>query len=738
VNPSLGSYLTGIGSLFTMLAPLVFGSYWLRRWIVPRYGGPLARLSELVLTLSQLFLVLELLGSFGELRRGWVVGSCVAAGLSAAALGWLKSPRSTVTQRPPEVPSWALGLAIVVAFIAVGEWSFPSQLDLHRGIFSGDSTWYHMPFAARFAQSHSTWNLLFTDPLALAAWFYPASSELLNSLGIIMFRSDWLSPLINIAWLGIGLLGAYCIGRPFGLGPATLVAAAIGLDSGVLLLTQAGEARNDAMGIALAVVFAALLAEGYRTRGPGPMVLAGLAGGLAVSVKLTILAPVATATLVAIMSIAFRGRSEPPWRAAYLVGADLLTGGYWYLRNFVHGGNPIPQVDSIGPLDLPHPRQMPLYPRAPISVAHYLFDIRVYRVWFLPKLREALGLFYPLILLMAFGAVVWAIAKLRDPILKALGLAALVTAAVYVVTPLTAAGAVGQPRGFLTNTRYLLPAIVLGMALVPLAQPLRASPRRTAGTLTFLSIVFAVTVASTGRWEGRFFTGSAFIAIAIVLVPSIAGFMHSTAPLRRPIAILLAISLLVPAVALGRVVETQYSRDHYTYRALRAQEGGGPDRIFAWARNLHNQRIALAGSGELFFDQGLFLGDDSSNWVQYIGISGPNGSYRVASSCAAFRGLINRGHYSYLVMTEFGDNAPNRKQFPLVVWAHSRALKRVRAEAAYPQKVYAYQVKGLLQPRACPAKGDPHQSMRPPRLSPRPALRQKAISAARNGRIPRT
>ena len=686
VNPSLDSYLAGVGLLFAMLAPLVFGAYWLRRWIAPSYSGALARLSELVLTLTLLVLTLELIGSFGELRMGWVVGSCLIAGLFAAALGRLRSPRSIVPKRPPEVPSWALGVAIVVAALAVGEWSFPAQLDLHRGIFSGDSTWYHLPFAARFAQSHSTWNLLFTDPLALAAWFYPASSELLNSVGIILFRSDWLSPLINVGWLGIGLLGAYCIGRPFGVGPATLVAAAIGLDSGVLLITQAGEARNDAMGIALVVVFAALLAEGYRTKGAGPMILAGLAGGLAISVKLTMLAPVVTATMIAIISIALRGRSQRLLRASSLVGSTLLSGGYWYLRNIAHGGNPIPQVHSIGPIELPHPKQMQLYPRAPTSVAHYLFDARVYRVWFLPKLKEALGLFYPIILLMAIGAALWAIARLRDPILKALGLAALVTAAVYVVTPLTAAGAAGQPKGFLTNTRYLLPAIVLALALFPLAQPLRKGPRTTAGTLAFLSVIFAVTVASTARWEGRFVLGSAFIAGAIVLAPSVAGWMHSTATLRRPLAILLAISLLVPAIALGRNVEIQYLHRHYTYRTLHAQEGGSPDKIFAWARNLSNQRIALAGSGELFFDQGLFLGDNSSNWVQYIGAAGPNGSYRVITSCKTFRASINFGHYSYVVTTEFGDNAPNRRNFPLVAWAHTPALVKVRAETAYPKR----------------------------------------------------
>ena len=335
-------------------------------------------------------------------------------------------------------------MAVVAAAVAVGEWAFPSQLDLGRGIFSGDSTWYHLPFSARFAQSHSTWGLLYTDPLALAAWFYPASSELLGSVGIILFKSDWLSPLINIGWLAIGLLAAYCIGRPFGVGPATLVAAAIALDSGVLLLTQAGEARNDAMGIALVIAFAALLLSGYRAYGRGPLALAGLAGGLAISVKLTMLAPVAAMSLVALIAIALERRGDRPASAAALFGAELLTGGYWYLRNFAHSGNPIPQVHSIGPISLPHPDQMQLYPRGPISVAHYLFNLRVYRVWFLPKLREALGLPYPLILTMALVAAIWAIVRLRDPILKALGIAALVTTAVYIVTPLTAAGPPGR------------------------------------------------------------------------------------------------------------------------------------------------------------------------------------------------------------------------------------------------------------------------------------------------------
>ena len=355
VSPSFSSYLDGMAELISMLAALGLGGYWLRRWVVPSYSGALARLAEIVLALSLLIVTLQLIGSFGLLREGWMVSSCVAVGLLAAAIGWRRTPTITERKQPPPVPTWAVAVAVLVAAVAVGEWAFPSQVDLGRGIFSGDSTWYHLPFSTRFAQSHSTWGLLYTDPLALAAWFYPASSELLGSVGIILFKSDWLSPLINIGWLAIGLLAAYCIGRPFGVGPATLVAAAIALDSGVLLLTQAGEARNDAMGIALVIAFAALLLNGYRVYRRGPLALAGLAGGLAISVKLTMLAPVAAISLVALIAIALERRGDRPARAAILLGAELLTGGYWYLRNLAHSGNPIPQVHSIGPISLPTP-----------------------------------------------------------------------------------------------------------------------------------------------------------------------------------------------------------------------------------------------------------------------------------------------------------------------------------------------------------------------------------------------
>ena len=236
-------------------------------------------------------------------------------------------------------------------------------------MFGGDTTWYHMPFAATIAQEHSTVHLHFTDPLRLAAWFYPQSSELIHGAAIVLFKSDWLSPLINLFWLAIALLAAWCVGRPYKVGPATLVAGAIVLDAGVMIETQPGEGRNDIMGLAFLIAFAAFLINGHQRRAPtagavqdaperdaplldkGPLVMAGIAAGLAASVKYTFLIPVAA---IAIGVVLFSGRGRR-LTTAWVMGLSMLVvGGYWYLRAAIKtGGNPIPhhQLRAAAPAD---------------------------------------------------------------------------------------------------------------------------------------------------------------------------------------------------------------------------------------------------------------------------------------------------------------------------------------------------------------------------------------------------
>jgi hypothetical protein len=717
VTPSFGSYVYGCLAVIGVVAAVGLGGYWLRRWIVPEFSGALARLADATLAVALLILSLELLGSLSILYFGPIVVVCIAVGLGAALLGRRFAPREATAIAAPQVQTIALLIALGVASFTVAEWTFPAQLSLDQGMFGGDTTWYHMPFAASIAQAHSTVHLHFTDPLRLAAWFYPQSSELIHGTAIVIFKSDWLSPLINLVWLSIALLGAWCIGRPYKVGPATLVAAALVLDSGVMIETQPGEGRNDIMGLAFLIAFAAFLINGHQRRAPaagavqdaperdaplldkGPLIVAGVAAGLAASVKLTFLIPVAA---IAVGVVVFSGRGRR-LTTTWAMGLPMLVvGGYWYGRAAIKtGGNPIPQI-GWGPLGLPRPEQMPLDPRPRFAVSHYLFNPTVYRHWFFPQLDNALGPLWPLILILGVAAVLYMAFRSRNTILRVLSVAALLTAIVYVFTPLTAAGQEGSPTGFFTNTRYLMPGLVLGLALLPVARPLRAPDQRARYTLYFLTAVYAITVLTTPKWYPSYIVGTVFLTLALVWAPAGLGLARARGRASRGAVAAAGAAVLLLAVVLGRAQETQYVDHHYTNTKLFLQDGG-PQRAYAFARNLHDKRIGIAGSGEIFFGQYGFYGADASNHVQYIGVPGPAGAYRLATSCRQFRRRVNAGNYDYLVVSQYTTDAPGPYQFPVYAWLKTDpALKQIIAEPEItPEPDYVFKVNGRLSPAGC-------------------------------------
>jgi hypothetical protein len=722
VAPSFGSYIVGCFAVIGILAAVGLGGYWLRRWIVPEFSGALARLADVTIAVALLVISLEILGTLSILRLGWIIVVTIAIGLLAALVGWRRAPRDGHQVTAPKVQTIALWIAIGVASFTVAEWTFPAQLSLDQGMFGGDTTWYHMPFAARIAQEHSTVHLLFTDPLRLAAWFYPQSSELIHGTAIVLFHSDWLSPLINLAWLAIALLAAWCIGRPYKVGPATLVAAAIVLDSGVMIETQPGEARNDIMGLAFLIAFAAFLINGHQRRAPaagavqdtperdaplldkGPLVMAGIAAGLAASVKLTFLIPVAA---IAIGVVIFSGRGRR-LTTTWVMGLSMLAvGGYWYLRAAIKtGGNPIPQI-KFGPLNLPAPDQMPLDPRPRFAVSHYLTDTSVYRRWFFPQLESAFGPLWPLILIIALAAAVFVAVRSRNRILQVIAVAAVATAVVYVFTPLTAAGQEGSPTGFFTNTRYLVPGLVLAMVLLPIARPLRAPDRRARQTLLFLTAVYVITVLTTPRWYPGYIVGTIFLTLALVWAPAALGLLRGRQRISRLMAALAAAGVLLLAVVLGRAQQVQYADHHYTKSTLFLQEGG-PQKAYDFARRQQNQRIGIAGSSEIIFGQYGFYGAHLNNYVQYIGVPGPNGAYRLATSCPQFMRRINAGEYDYLIMSQYTQDSPDAPYwYPIYAWVkNDPALKKVIEEPEIvPEPDYVFKVMGRLDPKYCPGGG---------------------------------
>ena len=260
------------------------------------------------------------------------------------------------------------------------------------------------------------------------------------------------------------------------------------LGSQSLVEFQAGESLNDITGVAFVLAAVALLVNGYATPRPAAtdhagraivpaaLAVAGIAAGLAAGTKLSFLAPVAALTVAVVVIAPAAGRL----RAAALWGIPMLAaGGYWYARNLIAVGNPIPYVGSLGPISLPAPvRDFQLRPD--FAVVHYWNDTDVWRDWFGPGLDDSFGTLWPLTLAAMIAVAVLALWRGREPILRALGALVAVTAIAYVFTPLTAAGEEGQPISFVWNVRYLAPAVAVGLAILPCLPLLRATPRRRA------------------------------------------------------------------------------------------------------------------------------------------------------------------------------------------------------------------------------------------------------------------
>lgn len=685
---------------------------------MPEFSGALARLAELTIGFALITVSLELVGSVGLLKEVWITVACVVIPLIGAALAYRFAPRGVEQIAAPAVPTWAFLVAIAVASWVVAEWAFPTQLSLDQGMFGGDTTWYHMPASARMIQEGSLIPLHFTDPLRLAVWFYPQNSELMHGALMGLMGSDWLSPVFNMLPLGVALLAAWCVGRPYGVGPATLVGAAILLSAGVMIETQPGEGRNDIVCFAFLIAFVAFLINGHQRRAPrsgavdekpdpsaplldkGPLILAGIAAGLAISMKVSMLAPVGV-ILVGMILISGRKR----WLTTLLcLGIPmLLVGGYWYVRAMIYtGGNPVPAI-GWGPLHLPQPDQMPLDPRPRFSVAHYLNEPSMFRWWFFPRLDDAFGVLFPLILTMLAAASTWLVIKSRNKIVRVIAAAALITAVVYVFTPLTAAGQEFQPRGFFTNTRYLLPGLLLAAVILPLIRQLRVPGGRARVTLIFLTAVYAITVLSSPKWYPSFLPGAIFLALAIVWAPVGLTWLKEHRQISRGMIAIAVALIAVIATIWGRGEEVGYAEKHYTRTTMFLQDGG-PQDAFEFTRDMKDKRIALAGSGEIFFGQYGFYGIDRSNHVQYIGEEGPNGSYRLIENCRQFVEKVNEGNYDFIITSEYTQDSPEADYwYPVHAWIKDDpAVELVVAEEDItPQPDFVYKINGKLDPDRC-------------------------------------
>ncbi len=653
-----GRYFLGVLEIAVLLGFAGLGGWSIKRRWLPDLGGPVGALAIVVVALALLLWSAEFLGTFGLWTSGAYLALVAAIGVGLWALlgrvargegveddpaRRLPPPVTGPARRDASVPAL---IALAIAALAFLRFALEAKTKLSTGMTGFDSTWYHGPFAAGFFQSGNTWDLHFIAPQFLA-WFYPANSEVFHAAGMLAFGRDVLSPLLSLGWFVGCLLACWCVGRPYRVAPWSLGLGAIAL-SVPALADQAGEARNDIVGIffLLAAVAFALNTK----RRTAEVALVGLAAGLAAGTKLNFLLPAAV-LVVGLAVIVPRGRR---WGAlGFGTLAALAGGGYWYLRNLAHAGIPLPWIQHLGPIDLPAPDQA-LGGREAHSVLGYLADGTVWSDWFLPGLHDGLWFLWPLLGAAALAGLVMAL-RGRTALTVA-GLVGLAAALAWLVAPTSASGPDGMPRGFESGLRYLAPALVLGLALLPATPPICSRLVRFRSSF----VGNRPTNSERNGWSVSW----VWVAAAGALV------------------------LLVAAV--GYPVQRHYLQKRYADPSFTTP---GLNAAFAWARDVSGARIATTGTRQY-----PLFGTDLSNRVEFVGRERPHGGFEALGSCRQWRRALADGGYDFVVASR--DRVePGKPPFPpQAAWTAGPGATVVLREAP----TVVFRLGPGFDPGACP------------------------------------
>ncbi len=745
---SFGQYLGGVVGLAAVVVPMALAAIRLRSHLLPGWGGAPARLAEAVLGGALFTVLLQLLGAFGILVPAVLIVSSLLVGLglyfgaTGAFFGQTtsKAPSTGDSAPPaPAIPLPQLVLALAAAAFVAAHWATGLQDVWGRGMLTFDTLWYHGPFAARIADTGSVWGMHFIDPLYLN-WFYPQNSELLHAAGIVLFDRDLASPLVNFGWLGVALLAGWCVGRPYGVAPLSLVAVCIAMDTGPMVPREAGTPATDTVPVAMLLAAAAILINAWATRGSGAtgaavgrasagalspiggpaddgpsrgsrgvpaaalptttpvgaLLIAGLAMGIALGSKLTISGATAAMAIGVIFLV-------PPGvrRRAFgiFLAGVVATAGFWFLRNLIHAGNPLPWIRHIGPIDLPGPNRG-LEGRDDYTVAHYILSnpsTGLWRAYFLNPIENLLGPLWFLILGGAAAGAVLAAWRPRSGAVRLAGAVTIVAAIVYLFTPLTAAGPEGHPLAFGINLRYLTPGLALGLALVPLEPrlvPARLRLPLLGGALIALFLTSHYSDANVA-WKGAFASipWAALMGILFVAVPVGLTLLARRGPLLAGLAGAV-LALAIAAVGWAR------QDDYLAHRYSRAEDFRFQlDDAVRWAKPTSDLRIAVAGTSGAYNQYGLY-GDDVSNYVQYVGRHLPEADFQAIERCADFRRAVNQGDYDYLVTTPALDlnNPSTAETSPERGWVRNDPAVQ---EIVHSGRVSVFRISGELSPSGC-------------------------------------
>jgi len=642
---SQSRFLVGIVALACLWVGPVGLAVRLRGRFTP-LRGTAARVGEGVVALALLLGGAELVGTFGALR---IVPLLVVSAAMAAVASWRRPWRDRPTPEeplaaPPAPRSVSVAAGIAASWVAFC-WLSRVFFATSAGMLDYDTLYYHSPFAADFARTGSTLGLHFVAPTEIHQ-FFPDNGELLHALGIIAFGRDELSLVINLGWLVLALMAAWCLGRDRGLGPLCVTCAAVVVVLPLMLTTQVATSEDDIICVALLLAALALFRQAGTSR--GTLAVAGTAAGLAIGTKVTMLAPIALLTLAVIWSVMKGPRAVRRSHQLIAWFAPLVfAGGYWYARNLAEAGSPVP------------PTRLPVF-ASPAGLnpeyrilAPDLFSASRWQRIFEPGLSSHMGGWWPALFCLAAALVGLVVIAASDAVERSIALVAIGAAVSYVLLPGSGWGLPHNPYLFAVNLRFLVPGLAACLVVGAQARVLR----RPGSQIAITAVLLALLAEGYSNPAVHIVTGHSVVVAGLLA----GGWLvyasrHRLSPGRVPrgATVVAGVLACVLVTAVADKATSRYLRHRYQTVGAPVNQAFLPP-VWRWAQGLSGVSIGYAGGIQLVYP---LFGAELKNVVSPVGEREAHGGLLAAVSCPQWRADLAEARYRYLLVAPYGGMHP--------------------------------------------------------------------------------
>jgi hypothetical protein len=302
----------------------------------------------------------------------------------------------------------------------------------------------------------------------------------------------------------------------------------------------------------------------------------------------------------------------------------IATGGFWYVRNLIHTGSPVPAID-LEAIKIPY-GGFALVDRLGRTVASYATDAAAWTEWFVPGLQRYLGPVAIVTLAIAIGGALATLVRRVEPPVRAIAGVALCAVVGYAFTPTSALGPDGEPFLFVGNLVYVVPAIVLTLVATAASIPQRHSMR-------VIAVLIILQLASlTGSDSPLRLAGNTHVMLAITSTAVIAVAVSVARNRRSRVVGIAATSIAV--VALHAVV-TAYVSGRY--------EG---DAMSRFAEQHAGSTIAWAGLTEPY----RLHDTELTTRIVMIGSRGRHGAIHPSRDCPSWRRQLRDRDVSLVVL----------------------------------------------------------------------------------------